>query len=70
MFYVAKARFVFVDFKGHLVENYSQWFLILDTIYTSESFGSDESGDGSEAKPFKTVLQVSDICNEFIEVNI
>lgn len=26
-------------------------------LYTSEKRGSDESGDGSEGKPFKTVLQ-------------
>lgn len=26
-------------------------------IYTSESRGSDETGDGSEGKPFKTILQ-------------
>lgn len=26
-------------------------------IYTSEKHGSDEAGDGSEAKPFKTVLK-------------
>ena len=27
-------------------------------IYTSEKEGSDESGDGSVQKPFKTVMQV------------
>lgn len=27
------------------------------SIYTSEKRGSDETGDGSEQKPFKTVLQ-------------
>lgn len=26
-------------------------------IYTSEKSGSDENGDGTEAKPFKTILQ-------------
>jgi len=26
-------------------------------IFTSEKKGSDESGDGSESKPFKTILQ-------------
>ncbi|ESN91810.1 hypothetical protein HELRODRAFT_108539 [Helobdella robusta] len=31
--------------------------LSLADLYTSEKFGSDESGDGSEAKPFKTVLK-------------
>jgi len=29
----------------------------LSDIFTSEKSGSDESGDGSEAKPYKTVLQ-------------
>ncbi len=28
------------------------------TVYTSEKNGDDESGDGSEGKPFKTPLQV------------
>jgi asparaginyl-tRNA synthetase len=27
------------------------------TVYTSEKNGSDETGDGSEEKPFKTPLQ-------------
>ena len=27
-------------------------------VYTSEKRGSDENGDGSESKPFKTALQV------------
>ena len=27
-------------------------------IYTSEKSGSDETGDGTQDKPFKTVLQV------------
>ncbi|CAF4405292.1 unnamed protein product, partial [Adineta steineri] len=27
------------------------------TVYTSEKHGSDENGDGSEGKPFKTPLQ-------------
>lgn len=26
-------------------------------LYTSEKFGNDESGDGTEPKPFKTILQ-------------
>lgn len=30
---------------------------ILGGIYTSEKRGSDESGDGTEGKPFKTILQ-------------
>jgi len=30
---------------------------ISESIYTSEKSGSDENGDGTEAKPFKTVLQ-------------
>jgi asparaginyl-tRNA synthetase len=29
----------------------------LGEIYTSDKNGSDESGDGTEMKPFKTVLQ-------------
>lgn len=29
----------------------------LDEIYTSEKHGSDEHGDGTEQKPFKTILQ-------------
>ena len=29
------------------------------TLYISEKVGSDENGDGSEAKPFKTTLRVS-----------
>lgn len=28
-------------------------------LYSSELHGSDESGDGSEAKPFKTALKVT-----------
>ena len=28
-------------------------------IFTSELHGSDETGDGSESKPFKTALKVS-----------
>lgn len=31
--------------------------LSIGEIYTSEKNGSDETGDGSEAKPFKTILQ-------------
>ncbi|XP_043641726.1 asparagine--tRNA ligase, cytoplasmic [Drosophila teissieri] len=31
--------------------------LTLGAIFTSERKGSDESGDGSESKPFKTILQ-------------
>jgi asparaginyl-tRNA synthetase len=30
---------------------------ILAELYTSDKTGSDESGDGSEARPFKTILQ-------------
>ncbi|XP_003703246.1 asparagine--tRNA ligase [Megachile rotundata] len=30
---------------------------ILDAIYTSEKSGNDETGDGSESNPFKTVLK-------------
>jgi len=28
-------------------------------LYTSDVDGSDECGDGTEQKPFKTILQVS-----------
>jgi len=31
--------------------------MTLGEVYTSEKNGSDESGDGSETKPFKTILQ-------------
>lgn len=31
--------------------------MILGAIYTSEKRGSDESGDGTEGKPLKTILQ-------------
>lgn len=30
---------------------------MLDEIYTSEKSGSDETGDGTEKNPFKTILQ-------------
>lgn len=30
---------------------------VLGEIYTSEKRGSDETGDGSEQKPFKTIIQ-------------
>lgn len=30
---------------------------VLGEIYTSDKSGSDENGDGSESKPFKTILQ-------------
>lgn len=33
------------------------FYFISGEIYTSEKNGSDETGDGSEAKPFKTILQ-------------
>lgn len=32
---------------------------LLGEIYTSEATGSDETGDGSQEKPFKTILRVS-----------
>lgn len=35
----------------------------MEQIYTSESKGSDETGDGSKENPFKTVLQVRYIEN-------
>lgn len=34
-----------------------KYFLIPAEIYTSEKRGSDETGDGTESKPFKTILQ-------------
>ena len=34
-------------------------YFIAGEIYTSESTGSDESGEGTAEKPFKTVLQVN-----------
>lgn len=32
-------------------------FLSLEPLYTSQS-GNDKSGDGSEGKPFETILRV------------
>lgn len=32
-------------------------FFFLGAIYTSEKSGSDENGDGTESKPYKTILQ-------------
>lgn len=40
---------------GDLEENTAA--LSIGEIYTSEKFGDDGSGDGTEAKPFKTVLK-------------
>jgi len=34
----------------------------LDELYTSERDGSDECGDGTEQKPYKTILQVLVSC--------
>jgi len=31
--------------------------ICVDEIYTSDKTGSDETGDGTEGNPFKTVLQ-------------
>lgn len=31
--------------------------MIAEALYTSDKFGSDENGNGTEAKPFKTILQ-------------
>ncbi len=39
------------------------------TVYTSEKNGNDETGDGSEGKPFKTPLQVF-ACNKLSFKNI
>lgn len=33
------------------------YFFFSDEIYTSERHGSDEHGDGTEQKPFKSILQ-------------
>lgn len=33
------------------------WITHLGELYTSEKFGNDDSGDGTESKPFKTILQ-------------
>jgi hypothetical protein len=63
------------QFETPLTRNYNSelltnknFFLILylerTIVYTSEKNGSDENGDGSEAKPFKTPLQV------YIRINI
>lgn len=38
-----------------IIKNISQSFPA--AIYTSEKSGSDENGDGTEAKPYKTILQ-------------
>ena len=37
--------------------SYRRTFIIAGEIYTSEKRGSDETGDGSDKNPFKTVLQ-------------
>lgn len=31
--------------------------IISGELYTSEKYGNDESGDGTESKPLKTILQ-------------
>ena len=36
-------------------------------IYCSEKTGSDEAGDGSEAKPYKTALHVSFCCHKYVQ---
>ena len=40
----------------YLICIFNSYFL--DTLYSSEKFGSDENGDGTESKPFKTALKV------------
>ena len=35
----------------------SSFVVIVGELYASEKEGSDESGDGTEAKPFKTILR-------------
>lgn len=34
------------------------------TVYTSEKHGNDETGDGSESKPFQTALQVQTLIHQ------
>ena len=36
-------------------------FYITEALYTSEKEGNDETGDGSEQKPYKTILQVGKV---------
>jgi hypothetical protein len=57
-----KATQVKIDTWLHsmwLGQNYFVKFFFVATIYTSEKTDCDESGDGSEIKPFKTVIQVN-----------
>ena len=43
---------------SELCESYICLTYLAGAIYTSESNGNDETGDGSESKPFKTALKV------------
>ena len=38
-------------------------FLFKESLYTSEKHGDDSAGDGSEAKPFKSVLKAMKTAN-------
>ena len=49
--------------KKEKINLLSLFTLISVEIYTSESSGSDETGDGSKDNPFKTVLQVYSVVN-------
>lgn len=33
-----------------------QYIIFAGKIYTSEQYGDDEKGDGTDSKPFKTIL--------------
>lgn len=47
------------------------FFIILDpesSVYVSEVKGSDENGDGSSIKPYKSILQVFLIYIRFINL--
>jgi len=41
---------------SNVTSNHAYVFILAE-LYTSDKTGSDEYGDGSEAKPFKTILQ-------------
>ena len=39
-------------------------------VYSSESTGSDETGKGTEAEPFKTILKVRNILDNCLASNL
>lgn len=41
----------------HIIHFISLALHIFTAIYTSETNGNDETGDGTESKPFKTIIQ-------------